>query len=501
MLVKHALQDLDFGNSVAEFDKQLEKYFVETQPFLDLIGGRRDIIAGDKGTGKTAIFKVLHQRYSEIPYLKNIIVVPAFNLSGDSVFQAFSENKSLDEAEYRKFWKAYILSVIGNWLLKTNKYRPRSKLHSLDILLRGLNLRSDADGIKPIFAKVYEQVGTLFSWKSLEFGIEPTETGFAFKPKVELADKTYDSARVSIDKCLTLLNDCLSETGKTVWLALDRLDEAFQGIPEAEIPALRALFRTYLDVEEYSHIVMKLFIRRDLFARVIDGGFVNLTHLNARKIELRWDEDDLKTLLCRRIKQNGAFCKKMAWDCSTEEQVFSNMFPDKVDPGSKKPGTWVWMMSRVRDGNNVKPPRNLIDLVSFAREAQLRREDRSPRTADIGVDIIESESLRLALAQLSETRVNDTLLAEAKGAVPLIEKFRRGKAEHSLASLAKVLGVKVDNVSNLIQPLVHIGFLGINGSNYKIPTLYRSGLEITQGKAQGVKSVPVAVNDDDDNDG
>jgi hypothetical protein len=50
--VKELLVDLDLGNSVAEFDSQLETYFVETQPFRELILDRKDIIAGDKGTGK-----------------------------------------------------------------------------------------------------------------------------------------------------------------------------------------------------------------------------------------------------------------------------------------------------------------------------------------------------------------------------------------------------------------------------------------------------------------
>jgi hypothetical protein len=156
------------------------------------------------------------------------------------------------------------------------------------------------------------------------------------------------------------------------------------------------------------------------------------------------------------------------------------------------------MISRISDGNGVKPPRNLIDLVSFAREAQLRREDRSPRELDAKREIIEADALRMALTQLSETRVTDTLLAEAKGEVPLIEKFRKSKAEHNQSSLAKLLGVKKENVPDKIRPLIHLGFLGEVGSNYKVPILYRYGLEITQGKAAGVTDLPDAVNDDDE---
>jgi hypothetical protein len=44
-----------------------------------------------------------------------------------------------------------------------------------------------------------------------------------------------------------------------------------------EVPALRALLRTYLDLTEFEHIKLKLFVRRDLFSRITAGGFVNLT--------------------------------------------------------------------------------------------------------------------------------------------------------------------------------------------------------------------------------
>ena len=55
MLVKEILQKLDLGSSVAEYDAALERYFVETSTFRSLIRDEGDVIAGDKGTGKTAL--------------------------------------------------------------------------------------------------------------------------------------------------------------------------------------------------------------------------------------------------------------------------------------------------------------------------------------------------------------------------------------------------------------------------------------------------------------
>lgn len=141
------------------------------------------------------------------------------------------------------------------------------------------------------------------------------------------------------------------------------------------------------------------------------------------------------------------------------------------------------MMSRIRDGNGIKPPRNLVDLISMAKDAQLRKEEREPRDYDPSKPLIEPESLRRALAQLSEQRVNDTLLAEARAQAPLIEKFRRGKAEHNDASLAQTLHIGASDVRPTIRPLIELGFLEEVAGTFKVPMLYRGGLEITQGKA------------------
>ena len=471
------------GSSVAEFDRQLETYFIETQPFRQLVRAQKDIVAGDKGTGKTALFRVLHKRYLTIRELSNIIVLPAFNPTGDPIFQPLAKSAVLEEAEYIQLWKAFLLSLVGNWILKHNKYRPKSALFKLDQLLRGLDLRSDTDAPPHIFSQIMTKIGKFFRWNAAEFEIGLGSDGLTFKPRVEFDKTSEDSPDVSIVAALRLLNDALDELGKTVWVSMDRLDEAFQGFPEVEIPALRALFRTYLDLLEFDKVRLKLFVRKDLFARIIEGGFVNLTHVNAMKADVVWDEEDLLSLLCKRVKQNQDVFGKNGFDIrGTDKELFYKIFPQKVDQGSRKPETWVWILGRIRDGNGVTPPRNLIDLISFAREAQLRKEDREPREYDPARPLIEADALRKALLELSKQRVNDTLLAEARDLAPVIEGFRKGKAEYNKDMIAKVLG-SGPKLELQIRKLTDLGFLEVAGGNYKIPMLYRGGLEITQGRA------------------
>jgi hypothetical protein len=303
---------------------------------------------------------------------------------------------------------------------------------------------------------------------------------------------------ITHDYAFGVLNRCIDEVGLRLWLAMDRLDEAFAGLPAAEIPALRALLRTYLDLLTYESFRLKLFVRNDLFRRIIAGGFVNLTHINARKVQISWDEESLSNLLDLRVRENEDVLAAFGIDAG--EPTFYRIFPEKVDPGSRKPQTWKWMMGRIRDGNYVRPPRNLIDLVQKSLDAAIRKEERDKSEFQPDEPLINSDAIKSGLKALSKERVEDTLLAEAGSEAPLIEKFRNGKAEHNLASVSELLGQTGSELQTSIEFLKEIGFLEVSGHSLflKIPILYRDGLSVTQGKAFVTDDADDEEDDEDD---
>src|SRR6476619_2650928 len=92
MLVRELLPKLKLGSSVAEHDQALAQYFIETETFRALVQGECDIVAGDKGTGKTALYRILEQRYGSMAEMRDIEVIAAFNPVGNPVFQRLTEN-------------------------------------------------------------------------------------------------------------------------------------------------------------------------------------------------------------------------------------------------------------------------------------------------------------------------------------------------------------------------------------------------------------------------
>jgi hypothetical protein len=490
---KEALQQLDLGQSVAEFENDLKTYFVETDTFRSLIHGRADIVAGDKGTGKSALFKILGERYTEVPELTSVEVLPAFNASGDPVFRQLAQGDALTEGQYRTIWKSYVLSLAGNWLLKIYEGAWTPSMEKLDVMLKRLDLRDEDESPKRVFSRLVGLIRRILT---------PTRAGVEFSlddsgmpvttPHVEFGapeDKASETVVISHSESLGLLNEALEEAGLRLWLVLDRLDEAFAGSLLIELPALRALFRTYLDLNEFDRIKLKMFVRKDLFRRITDGGFVNLTHINDRKVEIVWDDNDLLNLLIQRVRANTELMETAQLEGKSNIEIFKTLFPEQVEEGSRRPTTLKWMLSRIRDGQDVKPPRNLIDLVKKAQEEQLRREDRELQGREYvpGQPLFEAEAIRGAHTRLSKDRVVDTLLAESGDLRFVIEKFRGGKAEHNYESLRKTFGRDfTDGMTRVaIRSLLDMGFLERirQSETYKIPMLYRDGLDITQGKA------------------
>src|SRR5258706_5066889 len=251
MDMKLLLANLDLGSSVAEFDTALDRYFIETEAFRALALNKADIIAGEKGTGKTALFRVFKQRYRAIPELGGVEVIAGFNHAGNPVFQRLVQIDSMPEAGYVTVWKAYLLSLVGNWLLEVYESDLTKSMRDLNALLLSVGLRSTDDSAETIFSRLVNLCGHWLKPKSASVKLSITDGGIpVVAPTLEFGkNEPAEGSKDQIphEEALALLDKALEEGKVQSWVVLDRLDEAFQGFPNIEIPALRALLRTYLD--------------------------------------------------------------------------------------------------------------------------------------------------------------------------------------------------------------------------------------------------------------
>lgn len=210
-------------------------------------------------------------------------MIAAFNPVGNPVFQRLTELKEMQEGNYTALWKTYFFSLVSNWVLDLYEGVFTSEMKELEDLLDRTGLNSADDAPETVFSQLMNRLRDLTP-KSAQLDVVLGPQGIPLLlPRVEFEQKpTPETEAVRHDDALGKVNEILRSEKIVVWVVMDRLDEAFQGFPAIELPALRALLRTYLDMQAFSQIRLKLFIRNDLFRRVASGW---LCQSHARECE------------------------------------------------------------------------------------------------------------------------------------------------------------------------------------------------------------------------
>jgi hypothetical protein len=244
------LRSLSFGARVAEDETaELAKYFVETDQWNRIFRGEIDIVRGDKGAGKSAIYSLLVAKTDEL-FDKKILLVTAERPRGATVFRDLVIDPPPSENEFVNLWKLYIVTLIAQQIRDFGIGTSAADAKKLIALLQEQGLLEEKFDLAQAFKQVRNYVKSWFVPKSIEgsFAIDPA-TGFPTlsgkitpsEPTAALRSKGY----VSVDALVDLANRALAASDYRVWVLFDRLDVAFVDSHDLEKNALRALLRVY----------------------------------------------------------------------------------------------------------------------------------------------------------------------------------------------------------------------------------------------------------------
>ncbi len=482
--------DITFGDRVAENEsQQLSAYFIKTEHWEKVRNGKADIIFGSKGAGKSALYTLL---IAQAPQMANEgkVLISAEKPTGQTVFSEIKNTPPTTELEFVALWKIYICQLIVKELISQDKCKgPASGVK--DKLVES-GLIEESNTLKRLVNAAMAFAKRITDIDSLEgsAGIEGEFAG-----KITFRTPTTENRKfgfVSVDELLDTLNSFLVEQSIEFWILFDRLDVAFDQDPEAEKRALRALFKTYRDIEDLKAVCLKIFLRDDIWKRITDEGFRESSHIT-RTTTISWSPQSLLNLIILRAIKNpwieaeyNVNIGEIERSHTEQRALYYKLFPEQVDIGEKQSDTFDWILNRVRDGLGNAAPREVIHFHNEVVNCEKESIAIGTRKID-PPNIFSRQSIKTATVEVSKVKTEQNLFAENARLKSYIMKLDGHKAEQNIETLSNLWSKSIDESKKLAAELVLVGFFEQRAAKdegiFKVPFLYRPYLRITQGKA------------------
>jgi hypothetical protein len=495
---KKVLRDLRIGEAASESElRSLPDYFVETTAWYDVHDDRVDFVLGTKGSGKSALYQLLLEpNSSKVLRKRGIITIGVENpLPGRAPGGLIEKNANLTanfmQVQFLGLWKLCFLCQVAAKLREEKLARDpgvRNVISDLEAL-KLLPEESSPSALKTVFQYV----------SSVEVGVGAQILKVTLRRPAPSAEQVHvEIKEVWVDDLLSRLNSALAKANVTIWLALDRLDVPFAANQAQEMAALVAVYLTYQDFTT-SRIRLKIFLRNDIWRRISNspegGRLSEVSHV--RETVISWDNKGLFNLVMKRILHNKQLCAmfkvdaaKVLKDYKQQEELFYRIFPEKMD-GVR---TFDWMLAQTCDGTRMTMPREVIELLNFARVAQLAMLEKGLATLP-SETLFDAQSLKDAAREVSTARYEKTLRIEYAPLEKRFAAFRGQKSEQTAKTLVRLWNLKPtkpqDDLEALARglalQLVEIGFLQrrqIDGETvFIVPPLYQRYLGMTAGRA------------------
>ncbi|MEK7728861.1 MAG: hypothetical protein AAB354_10640, partial [candidate division KSB1 bacterium] len=332
------LTKIDLGRDEAEQDQRLREYFLKTSHYTNALSGKKTIMIGRKGSGKSAIYTLMQVELAESGALVIPITPDQYSWSA---LKDYQEKGILPVQAHANAWKLTLLSSIV-WKLNESKLILRnSKLidyyrYMQDAFIPDQNnwFFNVADKAKRFLGGVKTQ------WVSLDWG----ETGTIATPlRITEEIKALLRAELPADRPTRII--------------IDRLDDSWDASKESEyliIGLLKAA--NELNAAFAGRVLITVFLRSDIYDNLF---FDDQDKLRQYEETLQWNNDDLKAVVCERVRVS------LGLNGQANEQVWRNLFSPKLYRSRAQAEKYII-------DRTFKRPRDIISFVRFAIEVAIR---------------------------------------------------------------------------------------------------------------------------------
>lgn len=330
---------LSFGALAAEHDTEaLSSYFIESEAFSQFLNGKKFVALGNRGSGKSAIFKMLARRHKAAGGI--VVELAPEDYSYEILSRSLAAEAQGNWAKHGAFaaaWK-YLIYVM-TMKVATNqgariKTGPAAKIYEY--------LRDNHQGTDT------NPIGTLISYLKRLEGLKVGQYEAALKTKQ--LQQLYRLEE--INSLLPSLNELCKNRKVTV--LVDELDRGWDSSEDAKA-FVAGLFQAAVSINNTTpNIRVLISLRKELYDSIPS------LYEDAQKVRdfietIEWDEPQLLSLIARRIVHSFPELKDIS-----EEKQWSAVFAEVLD--YRRTRSFNYMVDRT-----LYRPR---ELIQFCGEVQ-----------------------------------------------------------------------------------------------------------------------------------
>ena len=307
------LSDLKFGLPAAEreISEGLIDYFLEYDSYLRISRGEKTIVLGNRGTGKSAIFKFLAQKQRDAG---NIVI----ELNPEDFSYEMLRDLLADEASgfwsknsaFAAGWKhlLYILvmkETIGNKRVYKSS-QPEGKIYDY---LRRTYYGYQSNPVDWLFSFLKRFEGVKIG--TFEAGIKTRELSKLYKLE-------------ELEPYVNALFNLLRKRKKKAYVFIDELDRGWDSSENAKA-FVSGLFQATLSMNQRSDLLtVYISLRQELYDNIPSIYDDAQKYRDVIEV-IRWDETNLKSMIVKRIKYFTPSLRELdddeAWDVVFAHQI------------------------------------------------------------------------------------------------------------------------------------------------------------------------------------
>jgi hypothetical protein len=302
-----SLSNFNFGSPDGKDDPLLEACALKITPISEFLEENKSIIVGERGSGKTAIFRLLSEGKLAFKSTEKFsqIYVP---VDEDLAYRTLREHVSLQikdptkspEVPHRIVWEIYFFSRCVDSLSKELPENKKISLLKSKFYQAVGWAQHQSIGLADIFTGSKKTIGVKLEGGHLGYLVPNFYTSMEPSSNAVEAD---GANFLDIPSLKMEMNSLLKESRKYVYVLVDKLDEFVSGDDYGtQLLILQALTQCWRDYQSYPHIKIKLFLRPDLYER-LDFSF-GRDKIDPKKVDLFWSDEDIRQFIAYRIFYN-----------------------------------------------------------------------------------------------------------------------------------------------------------------------------------------------------